>query len=179
MWSQGSTWHQNAFKNIELDNTFLPPFSWFQSSSFSTGHGEHSHRPVSTHNQTYLLLSVSPVLLFQALDLSQLCIAQFRIGTLMCPQLGQLFFFHDFQQSLLNGFPNQHFQDWLDFNVKVKELWMRVSETKVNDPLPRTLSTSWQGAKEDDQNTSQKEVMRSGGRDPASSKTRSMNAAGV
>lgn len=28
-------------------HTLLPPFSWFQSSSFSTGHGEHSHRPVS------------------------------------------------------------------------------------------------------------------------------------
>lgn len=101
--------------------------------------------------KSYLFLSVSPVLLFQALCFSKLCITQLCIGTLTCPQVGQLFFFHDFQQSLLNCFPNQHFQDRLDFNVKVKQLRMGVRETEINDLWSQSLLASWQGEKEDEQ----------------------------
>lgn len=144
-WQSAAVCHQNALRYIKADSTLLGIPSLYHSLSFGTGNVFLPSDSIQTGfapRKSYLLLPDSPVLLFQALQFSKLCVTQLCKGTLMWQQLGQLFFLHDFQQSLLNCFPNQHFQDRLNFNVKVKQLRMGVRETEINVSWSQLLLTS-------------------------------------
>lgn len=85
-WQSAAVCHQKALSYIKADSTLLGIPSLYPSLSFSTGNSFLPSYSIQTGlvlRKSYLLLSDSPVLLFQALQLSKLCVTQLGEGTLV------------------------------------------------------------------------------------------------
>lgn len=65
---------------------------------------------------------------------------------LVVAKVFQLLFFHDLHESLLYGLANKDLQDWLDLNLKIKQLEKQTRQPNVSTSqslLPLPLRFEW------------------------------------